>query len=625
MSTSTNSTENTSNNPVVSVTNNSGVDVDIFDVFDPNPEGQQGSYQYTKLAKVSNGQTANIQTLRNASQLLATYSGKISLGGNSAYYEKFPVASKGVSVLDNPPYAWSILADDYAGSQQAFQFIKFTSANPASNIAKGFITALQQNDDGASVNKYFAGSASFAKATFESWSQVVFWQTQSLSAWQGSYFLYNVPKAGEKIQQMAAVSITSDSNGTTGSLYLPDDKGVIQTDAKKYSIKPSGTGAIVLEDSGGSDLALSLTPAWVTILTITNPGADGYPVGGSLSGTLNNDNVVGTGQKLPPQCATPVPISILLAGDASHESAADSSTSGNSSGGNSSPLLWNYIVATIVTVVCLSIGIIVVVKWRSQRNQQRIRLVNNDLNSVQNKEQINQQQEEINKQFENKLKLFEFPVVLPNLEYFEKTNLVEVYRQRRSELENLGLDYTIKLDSEDLKITIDGKPLEFDVFLTNIIQFQQKIETENMIDNSLSELKQILENTPPTDALEESLGNLIQCRQLANNGNIADSQKYFENFRNSLNSFIDEEQEARQMTPEQLVAAQKISNSAVEFQECFKSQKQALEKTIGEQLANENKRIEVNNFQADDNVNNAAPEEDPDLNQSNNKGGDAIF
>ena len=105
MSTSTNSTENTSNNPVVSVTNNSGVDVDIFDVFDPNPEGQQGSYQYTKLAKVSNGQTANIQTLRNASQLLATYSGKISLGGNSAYYEKFPVASKGVSVLDNPPYA----------------------------------------------------------------------------------------------------------------------------------------------------------------------------------------------------------------------------------------------------------------------------------------------------------------------------------------------------------------------------------------------------------------------------------------------------------------------------------------------------------------------------------------
>ena len=103
MSTSTNSTENTSNNPVVSVTNNSGVDVDIFDVFDPNPEGQQGTYQYTLLAKVGNGQTAKIQTLRNASELLAGYSGDMTLGGNSAYYEKFPVSSKEVSVLDTPP------------------------------------------------------------------------------------------------------------------------------------------------------------------------------------------------------------------------------------------------------------------------------------------------------------------------------------------------------------------------------------------------------------------------------------------------------------------------------------------------------------------------------------------
>ena len=481
MSTSPNSTENSSSSPVVAITNNSGVDVEIFDVFDPNPEGQQGAYQYTKLAKVSNGQTAHIQTLRNASQLLAGYSGDMTLGGKSFYYEQFPVSSKGVSVLDTPPYAWAISADDYTGSQQAFQFVKFTSANPTSNINKVFFTALQQNDDGASVNQYFAGSASFAKATFEAWTQVVFWQTQSLSAWQGSYFLYNVPKSSEKIQLMAAVSIKSDKSGTAGSLYLPDDKGAIKPDSKKYGLKPSGTGTVVLADTGSSGLTLSLTPAWVTILTSTNPSADGYPVGGSLSGTFNNDNVAGTGQRLPQHWTTPVPLSIFIAGNASDQSADVPSPTSDSSKGDSPwySLWWIWVV--IGLSVGITVGSVITTKVfiNYLRRQSRNRIVNDMPDPRYHRDQIFQQQEIITED------LYGLPLKkeIPNYEYKYirgKVDLSEIIDNQKWALKMNDIHYVDNL-----------------------------LNTARLLKDGQYELQQILDITQITSELKEQVNTIL--------------------------------------------------------------------------------------------------------------------
>ena len=602
MSTLTNSTENTSSNPVVSITNNSGIDVEIFDVFDPNPEGQQGAYQYTLLAKVGNGQTANIQTLRYASELLAAYSGEMTLGGKSFYYQHFPLASKAISVLDNPPYAWAILADDYAGSQQAFQFVKFTSANPTSNIARGFITALQQNDEGATVNKYFAGSASFPKATFEAWTQIVFWQTQFLSAWQGPYFLYNVPKAGEKIQMMAAVSITSDSSGTTGSLYLPDDKGVVHPDAKKYGLKPSGTGAIVMADPDSSGMTLSLTPAWVTILTSTNAGADGYPVGGSLSGAFNNSTVVGTGQRLPPHWATPVPLRSFMAANVSNQSTVVPSPTSDSSKKSNSPwysLWWVWVAIVVAASVISTIAITVAVVIRNRRRQAKISLVNVNKNPVQNREQIVQEQEKIEEYSQFKIVLDIKPW---NDEYFDNVLM--------KDLENSGVSYsdlleTSLMDNGIYDIIIDGKFYRYKDIYEETYKYNQLENRASALNHEILELQRELQQIPSNQKIVEETNNLQNSLNDLKNDvkqgkSIDNILKDTFDINNRMKSLVKQELDSQQHSMIQQQAFQKIYNATEQYEEQQIQQQKALEEIKQNLDKGEHQDVNVNNFKSED-------------------------
>jgi hypothetical protein len=87
----------TSTNPIATITNKLGFDVDIYDVFNPNAS-TQGLLTYTKLATVPTGTAAQqVQTIHFASQLQATRSGNITALSNVNYYKQFPVAVLAVS------------------------------------------------------------------------------------------------------------------------------------------------------------------------------------------------------------------------------------------------------------------------------------------------------------------------------------------------------------------------------------------------------------------------------------------------------------------------------------------------------------------------------------------------
>ena len=410
----------TTNGPSVSVTNNSGVDVEIFDVYNPHPKSDPGLYQYTPLGKVSNTQTETIQTIHFASQLLAVYNGNMKLNGITVVYEKFPVAVIGICAMDPPvnkkplpPYNWAISADDYTGMQQAFSLIVYTTANPDSVTAQNFQTALNtvaENKDtlhGTAVNTFFQNSASFSKATWVAWNQVVSWQTQSLSAWQGTYYLYNEPSGDETLQLMAVVNIVSninatsgtpsvpDENGivqpdaqstgimTSGTLSVPDQNGIVQPDAQSTGIVQSGTGTITQADpagSAGSDtgmvLSLSVVPAWASIAT-TNADSVNYAIGGSMLGTFNNTKVGGNGQKMNIPTITPT--------------ITPTTTPTASSGGQ--PSATSLIFSVLAAISSFAMVLMMYMQWRESKNSARDKVVNKNLDPKKNIKEIKAEQD----------------------------------------------------------------------------------------------------------------------------------------------------------------------------------------------------------------------------------------
>jgi|GEM_PF-3214130 len=282
---------NTSNNPQVTITNNSGVDVDIYDVY--NPSGKADQYTYTKLDTLKKGVSKVVQTIHMASELLAVDSGDITLAKVKFHEEMFPVAVFSASALDTPPLKWSMTADDYTGAKQSFLFAKYSNANPDSKIVKTFNAALKKatDDKGKAVDAFFKGTANFPKATYVSWIQIINWQTQSLSPWQGTYYLYNVPKADEKLELLCVVAITKDGSGT---VYVADSNGNYQGN-QHSTIEQSGDGHIVT--SGDMSLNLSVRPIWSNIRSVSSKGAVRYGIGGALIGTFNGTQVSGSGRK----------------------------------------------------------------------------------------------------------------------------------------------------------------------------------------------------------------------------------------------------------------------------------------------------------------------------------------
>ena len=285
-----------STDPVATITNNLGFDVDIYDVFNPNASAQ-GLLTYKKLATVPNGTTAQqVQTIHFASQLQAVRSGNITALSNVNYYQQFPVAVLAVSPFGQSK-DFTLTTDMQQAMEQSFQFIKYTQANPSSVLATNFRTALadktsQQN----AVNTFFQGTTSFKLCTLVTWTTVVGWQVQFTNPWQGTYYLYSLGTTSTGSTTSAsppalvatlaiASSAEADSAVLTTAVTNQSTPIVMVGDSTMQEANP-GTGAI----------SVALTPTWLNVTQTSQQDGKtvtAYVIGAAFTGTINGVQVAG--------------------------------------------------------------------------------------------------------------------------------------------------------------------------------------------------------------------------------------------------------------------------------------------------------------------------------------------
>ena len=285
-----------STDPIATITNNLGFDVDIYDVFNPNASAQ-GLLTYKKLATVPNGTTAQqVQTIHFASQLQAVRSGNITALSNVNYYQQFPVAVLAVSPFGQSK-DFTLTTDMQQAMEQSFQFIKYTQANPSSVLATNFRTALadktsQQN----AVNTFFQGTTSFKLCTLVTWTTVVGWQVQFTNPWQGTYYLYSLGTTSTGSTTSAsppalvatlaiASSAEADSAVLTTAVTNQSTPIVMVGDSTMQEANP-GTGAI----------SVALTPTWLNVTQTSQQDGKtvtAYVIGAAFTGTINGVQVAG--------------------------------------------------------------------------------------------------------------------------------------------------------------------------------------------------------------------------------------------------------------------------------------------------------------------------------------------
>ena len=285
-----------STDPIATITNNLGFDVDIYDVFNPNASAQ-GLLTYKKLATVPNGTTAQqVQTIHFASQLQAVRSGNITALSNVNYYQQFPVAVLAVSPFGQSK-DFTLTTDMQQAMEQSFQFIKYTQANPSSVLATNFRTALadktsQQN----AVNTFFQGTTSFKLCTLVTWTTVVGWQVQFTNPWQGTYYLY---------------SLGTTSTGSTASASPPAlvatlaiassaeaDSAVLTTAVTNQSTPIVMVGDSTMQEAnpGTGAISVALTPTWLNVTQTSQQDGKtvtAYVIGAAFTGTINGVQVAG--------------------------------------------------------------------------------------------------------------------------------------------------------------------------------------------------------------------------------------------------------------------------------------------------------------------------------------------
>ncbi|KAH7210745.1 uncharacterized protein BKA55DRAFT_529354 [Fusarium redolens] len=278
---------NTSNNPVASITNNSGSSVDIYDVFNPSTDPKmQGPLTYTKLATVSSGSTQQVQTIHFASQLQAMLTGNITaLSGT--YYQQFPVAVLAVSPFADSN-AFTITSDNQQSMVDSFKFIKYSQANPSSQLATQFRTALgdtkSQKD---AVNKFFQSTGSFKLCTITTWTAVFTWQAQFTNPWQGTYYLYSLDKVPALV---ATLAITASAANSSAVLTMAG------TNNENTPVVMAGDGTMSEQNQGTGNLSVALTPTWLNVAQTSQQDGktvSNYVIGAAFTGTINGQKVAG--------------------------------------------------------------------------------------------------------------------------------------------------------------------------------------------------------------------------------------------------------------------------------------------------------------------------------------------
>ncbi len=306
------STQATSKNPIVKVTNNLPHSIDVYDVFNPSKDGATSPYQYTKLSTIASGQTVEVQTIREASMLQAMYTGVIK-ELNNAYYYQFPIKIMSAIqfTFDNPPpLEYSVETSDRQAMIQSFLFHRFAMANPNSALTKNLYAALKKGSVD-STNAFFASTKNFQNCTLSSWNAVMTWLQMFTSGWQGPYFLYeqapNPTPANYVPVLIATLNIVSNEKEDSATLTMcsADAKGnpVFASPPQTTTVVMNGDSTMG-DSNPGQDVSVSLTPVWMNVIQTTMK--DGVPVssyliGPAVTGTIANKNVVSsqTARQIP--------------------------------------------------------------------------------------------------------------------------------------------------------------------------------------------------------------------------------------------------------------------------------------------------------------------------------------
>ncbi|KAG7419513.1 hypothetical protein ACKAV7_004093 [Fusarium commune] len=276
-----------SSNPVASITNNSGSSVDIYDVFNPSTDPKmQGPLTYTKLATVSSGSTQQVQTIHFASQLQAMFTGNVTaLSGT--YYQQFPVAVLAVSPFADSN-AFTVTSDNQQSMVDSFKFIKYTQANPSSQLATQFRTALgDTTNQKNAVNKFFQSTGSFKLCTLTTWTAVFTWQAQFTNPWQGTYYLYSLDKVPALV---ATLAITASADNSSAVLTMAG------TNNENTAVVMAGDGTMSEQSQGTGNLSVALTPTWLNVAQTSQQDGktvSNYVIGAAFTGTINGQKVAG--------------------------------------------------------------------------------------------------------------------------------------------------------------------------------------------------------------------------------------------------------------------------------------------------------------------------------------------
>ncbi|KAF5682521.1 hypothetical protein FCIRC_4955 [Fusarium circinatum] len=276
-----------STNLVASITNNSGSSVDIYDVFNPSTDPKvQGPLTYTKLATVSSGSTQQVQTIHFASQLQAMFTGNVTaLSGT--FYQQFPVAVLAVSPFADSN-AFTVTSDNQQSMVDSFKFIKYTQANPSSQLATQFRTALgDTTSQKTAVNKFFQGTGSFKLCTLSTWTAVFTWQAQFTNPWQGTYYLYSLDKVPALV---ATLAITASADNSSAVLTMAGTNG------ENTSVVMAGDSTMSEQNQGTGNLSVALTPTWLNVAQTSQQDGktvSNYVIGAAFTGTINGQKVAG--------------------------------------------------------------------------------------------------------------------------------------------------------------------------------------------------------------------------------------------------------------------------------------------------------------------------------------------
>ncbi|KAM0293751.1 hypothetical protein ACHAPM_011492 [Fusarium culmorum] len=266
-------------NPTATITNNSGFNLDIYDVFNPSTDSDTpGPLTYTLLASVPKGTKAqDVQTIHFASQLQAMLTGNIK-ALNGKFYQQFPVAVLAISPFADTN-AFTITSDMLQSMVDSFKFIKYSQANPSSQLATKFHAALgdktsQQN----AVNKFFQG--------------------QFTNPWQGTYYLYTRGSSSDKASALAltaTLAITASADNNSAVLTMA------ATNEESTPVVMAGDGTMQEQDQGTCNVSVVLKPVWLNVTQTSQQDGktvSNYVIGAAFTGTINGVEVAGNLNKL---------------------------------------------------------------------------------------------------------------------------------------------------------------------------------------------------------------------------------------------------------------------------------------------------------------------------------------